>query len=82
MARPRRPARQRGDGDSCIMFRCIVSREVGGEDAQKVVSARGGTGTQQEPPCLQVVYTGDALEEPVLVIALAAEMARDERIVP
>ena len=69
-------------GDSCIMFRCIVSREVGGEDAQKVVSARGGTGTQQEPPCLQVVYTGDALEEPVLVIALAAEMARDERIVP
>ena len=29
---------------------------------------------------MQVVYTGDALEEPVLVIALAAEMARDERI--
>ena len=41
-------------GDSCIMFRCIVSREAGGEDAQKAVSARGGTGTQQEPPSLQV----------------------------
>ena len=68
--------------DSCIMLRGVLGREVRGEDAQKVVRAGGGAGAQEEPPRLQVIDGGNALEEPVLVIALTPKLARDERIMP
>ena len=47
---------------------------------QKVVGARGGAEAQQQPRCLEVVDGGDARQEPVLVVALMPELARDERI--
>ena len=62
--------------DSCIMLRGVLGREVRGEDAQKVVRAGGGAGAQEEPPRLQVIDGGNALEEPVLVIALTPKLAR------
>ena len=64
------------------MLRGVLGREVRGEDAQKVVRAGGGAGAQEEPPRLQVIDGGNALEEPVLVIALTPKLARDERIMP
>jgi len=54
----------------------------GGEDAQKVVRPGGGVGAQEEPPRRQVIHSGKALEEPVLVIALTPKLARDERVMP
>eukprot|EP00439_Symbiodinium_sp_Y106_P048976 s1592_g6.t1 len=66
--------------------------ETGGRSKRCVAVNAGGAETEPSEPLSElgsaeaggrkggVVYTGDALEEPVLVIALAAEMARDERI--
>ena len=64
----------------CIVLRCEVSREVRRKGPQKVVGARGGAEAQQQPRCLEVVDGGDARQEPVLVVALMPELARNERI--
>ena len=72
--------RGKAPSDCCIVLRCEVSREVGRKGSQKVVGARGGAEAQQQPRCLEVVDGGDARQEPVMVVALMPELARDERI--
>ena len=72
--------RGKAPSDCCIVLRCEVSREVRRKGSQKVVCARGGAEAQQQPRCLEVVDGGDARQEPVMVVALMPELARDERI--
>ena len=72
--------RGKAPSDCCIVLRCEVSREVRRKGSQKVAGARGGAEAQQQPRCLDVVDGGDARQEPVMVVALMPELARDERI--
>ena len=56
----------------------IVSCEVRRQDAQQVVSARGGAALEEQPGGLQIIKRGDAFQQPVLVSALSLELACNE----
>ena len=54
---------------------------MGGQNAQQVVGPQSGAGLEHKPGGLQVAEAGEALEEPVLVLAFAREVPCDKGIV-
>ena len=83
--RPRAQEELPAAGDCCIMRFRIRGCEVGGQDAQQVVSARCGAGLEQKLGCLiclQVIEAGKVLEEPVVVLAFLREVPHEKGVVP
>ena len=76
-------ARQRATAASCAS--AYVAVRWGGKmrsRMQQIVCARRGAGLEQKPGSLQVVEAGQALEEPVVVLAFLLEVPRDKGVVP
>ena len=75
--------KQRGEtpGNCNIMRDGVVCRKMGGQDAEQVVGAGGGTEQEQEPCCLQAVKGGHALQQAVLLFAFQVELPGYEGVV-
>ena len=75
--------KQRGEtpGNCNVMRDGVVCRKMGGQDAEQVVGAGGGTEHEQEPCCLQAVNGGYALQQAVLLFAFRVELAGYEGVV-
>ena len=75
--------KQRGEtpGNGNVMRDGVVCRKMGGQDAEQVVGAGGGTEQEQEPGCLQAVKGGYALQQAVLLFAFRVELAGYEGVV-
>ena len=65
-------AEKRGEAveHGCIVLICIFGCGGRGQGTQEVVCARAGAIVQQQPRGLQVLDTGDALEETVMFCVL------------
>ena len=64
------PRRGEAVEHGCIMLSCIFSCGGRGQGTQEVVCPRAGTVVQKQPRGLQVLDTGDPLEEAVVSLEL------------